>query len=235
MSFRDHPIPMDVRSRLMGACDPEYRDFSMKLIPGCDDIIGVRTPFLKELAKEIAKGDWRSTLKDMRTDYHEERIVRGFVICYAKMDLAERMRYIESQVALMDNWAVCDGFFFRPKRSESDEYYQFAKSFIGRERPYERRFGIVTMMKFIDDEHVEEILSLMDSVRSDEYYVNMAVAWTVSMCYVKYPELTDRYLRECNLDDFTYNKAIQKTIESFRVSDEDKARLKGMRRKVRAT
>lgn len=235
MSFRDYPIPMDIRSKLMDACDPGYRDFSMKLIPGCDDIIGVRTPFLKVLAREIAKGDWRSVLKDMRTDYHEERIVRGFIICYAKMDLAERMRYIESQVALMDNWAVCDCFFFRPKKSESDEYYGFAKSFIGRERPYERRFGIVTMMKFIDDDHVDEILSLMDSVRSDEYYVNMAVAWTVSMCYVKYPELTDRYLRECSLDDFTYNKAIQKTIESFRVSDEDKARLRGMRRKVRAT
>ena len=235
LSFRDDSNVMDIRSRLMGACDPGYRDFSKKLIPGCDDIIGVRTPFLKELAKEIAKGDWRSVLKDMPTDYHEERIVRGFVICYAKMDLAERMRYIESQVALMDNWAVCDSFFFRPKKSESDEYYRFAKSFIGRSKPYERRFGIVTMMKFIDDGHVSEILSLMDSVRSDEYYVNMAVAWTISMCYVKYPELTDRYLQDCSLDDFTYNKAIQKTIESFRVSDEDKARLKGMRRKVRAT
>ena len=226
---------MDIRTRLLDASDQGYREFSMKLIPGCNDIIGVRTPFLKELAKEIAKGDWRSVLKDMRTDYHEERLVRGFVICYAKMDLAERMRYTESQVALMDNWAVCDGFFFRPKRSESDEYYQFAKSFIGREGTYEKRFGIVTMMKFIDDGHVEEILSLMDSVRSDEYYVNMAVAWTISMCYVNYPELTDRYLQNCSLDDFTYNKAIQKTIESFRVSDEDKARLKGMRRKVRAT
>ena len=75
----------------------------------------------------------------------------------------------------------------------------------------------------------------MDSVKSDEYYVNMAVAWTISMCYVKYPELTEEYLKNCSLDDFTYNKAIQKTIESFRVSDEDKQRLKGMKRKVRAT
>ena len=226
---------MDVRARLLEASEPEFREFSMKLTPGCNSMLGVRSPFLKDLAKEIAKGDWRSVLKDMRTDYHEERLLRGFVICYAKMDLEERMEYTESQVALMDNWAVCDCFFYRPKRSESREYYEFAKSFIGREKTYERRFGIVTMMKFIDDDHIDEILSLMDSVKSDEYYVNMAVAWTISMCYVKFPGLTDEYLRDCNLDDFTYNKAIQKTIESFRVSDEDKQRLKGMRRKVRAT
>ena len=226
---------MDIRSRLLAERDPGYRDFSMKLIPGCENMIGVRTPFLKQLSKEIAKGDWRSILRSMPTDYQEERLVRGFVICYAKMDLDERMRWIESQVALMDNWAVCDGFFFRPKASESGRYFEFAKSFIGREGAYERRFGIVTMMKFIDAEHIEEILSLMDSVRSDEYYVNMAVAWTVSMCYVKFPERTDRFLRECSLDDFTYNKSIQKTIESYRVSEGDRDRLRKMRRKVRAT
>jgi 3-methyladenine DNA glycosylase AlkD len=146
------------------------------------------------------------------------------------MDLDERIRYIESQVALMDNWAVCDGFPYRPKASESDAYYGFAKSFIPRGKEYERRFGIVTMMKFIDEEHIDEILSLMDSVKDDRYYVNMAVAWTVSMCYVKFPERTEDFLRKCSLDDFTYNKSIQKTCESFRVSPEDKARLKGMRR-----
>lgn len=226
---------MDVRSRLMAERDPDFREFSIKLIPGCENMIGVRTPFMKELAKEISKGDWRSVLRDMATDYQEERLVRGFVISYAKMDIDERMRYTESQVALMDNWAVCDGFFFRPKTSESERYYEFAKSFIGRSGTYERRFGIVTMMKFIDDAHIDEILSLMDSVRSDEYYVNMAVAWTVSMCYVKFPEKTEEFLRNCHLDDFTYNKSIQKTIESFRVDKADKERLKTMRRKVRAT
>ena len=107
----------DVRERLFAAQDTEFRDFSVKLIPGCENMIGVRTPVMKAIAKEIAAGDWRATLKDMPTDYQEERIVRGFVICYAKMDLDERMDYIESQVALMDNWAVCDSFFFRPKVS----------------------------------------------------------------------------------------------------------------------
>ena len=175
----------DIRERLFQNQDIEFRDFSMKLTPGCDNMIGVRSPVVKDIAKEISKGDWRRTLSEMQTDYQEERLVRGFVISYAKMDLDERMRYIESQVRLMDNWAVCDCFFYRPKKSESKEYYGFAKSYIPRERTYERRFGIVTMMKFIDDEHIDEILSLMDSVKSDEYYVNMAVAWTISMCYVK--------------------------------------------------
>ncbi len=220
----------DLRERLFRNQDVGYRDFSMKLIPGCGNMIGVRTPVLKGIAREIAKGDWRKELSEMRTDYQEERLVRGFVIGFARMDLKERMGYIESQVALMDNWAVCDGFPYRPKASESDAYYEFAKSFIHRKKEYERRFGIVTMMKFIDGDHIDEILSLMDSVRDDRYYVNMAVAWTVSICYVKFPERTEMFLKECSLDDFTYNKSIQKTCESFRVSPGDKARLKGMRR-----
>ena len=76
-----------------------------------------------------------------------------------------------------------------------------------------------------------KILSLMDSVKDDRYYVQMAVAWTVSMCYVKYPEKTEAFLDSCSLDDFTYNKSIQKTCESFRVSAEDKARLRSKRRR----
>ena len=221
----------DVRARLMESRDEEFRDFSVKLIPGCSNMIGVRTPVMKEIAKEISKGDWRSVLKDMPTDYQEERIVRGFVICYARMDLGERLWYIESQIPLIDNWAVCDSFFFRPKASESERYFDFARSCIMRRGEYERRFGIVTMMKFIDDGHIDEILSLMDSVRDDRYYVQMAVAWTVSMCYVKYPEKTEAFLDSCSLDDFTYNKSIQKTCESFRVSAEDKARLRSKRRR----
>ena len=220
----------DIRKRLFQNQDIEFRDFSMKLTPGCDSMIGVRSPVVKDIAKEISKGDWRRTLSEMQTDYQEERLVRGFVISYAKMDLDERMRYIESQVRLMDNWAVCDCFPYRPKMSESDRYFGFARSFISREGEYERRFGIVTMMKFIDDDHIDEILSLMDDVKDDRYYVNMAVAWTVSMCYVKYPEKTEAFLKSCRLDDFTYNKSIQKTCESFRVSPEDKKLLRAMKR-----
>jgi len=220
----------DIRERLFQNQDIEFRDFSMKLTPGCNNMIGVRSPVVKDIAKEISKGDWRRTLSEMQTDYQEERVVRGFVISYAKMDLDERMRYIESQVRLMDNWAVCDCFPYRPKKSESDRYFEFARSFISREGEYERRFGIVTMMKFIDDDHIDEILSLMDGVKDDRYYVNMAVAWTVSMCYVKYPEKTEAFLKNCRLDDFTYNKSIQKTCESFRVSPEDKKRLGAMKR-----
>ncbi len=220
----------DLRERLFAARDEDFRDFSVKLIPGCTNMIGVRTPVMKEMAKEIAGGDWRSFLEDAPADYQEERIIRGFVICYARMDIDERMRWIGTQVPLMDNWAVCDSFFFRPRPAESDRYFEFAKSYISRGGEYERRFGIVTMMKFIDDGHIDEILELMDGVRDDRYYVNMAVAWTVSICYVKYPGRTDRFLEQCHLDDFTYNKSIQKTCESFRVSPEDKERLRSRRR-----
>jgi 3-methyladenine DNA glycosylase AlkD len=220
----------DLRERLFALQDIGYRDFSMKLTPGCTDMIGVRTPVMKAIAKEIASGDWRTYLGDMAADYQEERVVRGFVICYAKMDLDERMRWTESQVALMDNWAVCDSFFFRPNRKEYERYFEFARSFIPRSGEYERRFGVVTMMKFIDDGHIDEILSLMDGIRDDRYYVRMAVAWTLSVCYVKYPEKTDRYLESCLLDDFTYNKTIQKICESFRADPADKERLKAKRR-----
>lgn len=221
----------DLRSRLFAEKDEKYREFSMKLIPGCENMIGVRTPVLRAIAKEICRGDWRSVLKEIGTEYQEEKVVRGLVISSAKMDLDERMDLIREFVPLIDNWAVCDLFDFRPRKGESEEYFRFAKGYIGREEEYASRFGIVTMMKFIDEEHIDEIIGLMDSVRHDGYYVKMAVAWTLSMCYVKFPERTEAYLGDCGLDRFTYNKTLQKIVESLRVDDATKSRIKGMRRK----
>lgn len=221
----------DIRKRLLASRDEAFRDFSVKLIPGCDNMIGVRTPVMRSLAKEVSKGDWRDVIDSMPTDYQEERIVRGFIICYAKMDLEERLRWIRTQVPLMDNWAVCDSFFYRPKASEREEYYRFARSYISHDAEYDRRFGVVTMMKFIDEDHIDDILDLMGDVRDDRYYVRMAMAWTLSMCFVYFPERTERFLDGCGLDDFTYNKTIQKACESFRVSPEDKRRLKTKRRR----
>lgn len=221
----------DVKGRLMSERDEEFRAFSMKLIPGCKGMIGVRTPVLRRIAKEISKDDWRSILPQLDVDCHEEKLIRGFVIASAKMDLEERLELIDSQVALMDNWAVCDMFDYKPKAHEREAYFDFASSYLDRPGEFEKRFGAVTMMKYIDEDHIRKVISLMDSVKHDGYYLKMGVAWTLSMCYVKFPDITDAYLQSCNLDDFTFNKTLQKTAESFRSDKEMKDRVRKMKRR----
>lgn len=222
----------DLRARLFAEKDDGYREFTVKLIPGCENFIGVRVPVLRSISKEILKGDWRSDLDEIGTDYLEEVVVRGFVISYAKMDFEERKGYIEKHVPLITNWSSCDLFCYRPSEKDTETYFEFAKKYLDLPGEFEKRFGIVAMMKFIDDKHIDEILSLMDSVGHEGYYVKMAVAWTLSMCYVKYPEKTETYLKSCKLDDFTYNKTLQKITESLRVDSETKTKIRKMKRRL---
>lgn len=221
----------NIRDRLLSEKDEDFRRFSMKLIPGCDSMIGVRTPVLRKIAKDIVKDDWRSILPELDIRCHEEKLIRGFVIASAKMDLDERLKLIGTQIPLMDNWAVCDMFDFKPKKAEREEYFGFAASYLDRPGEFEKRFGAVTMMMYIDDDHIHQVLALMDSVKHDGYYLKMGVAWTLSMCYVKYPEITEKYLESCDLDDFTFNKTLQKTVESFRSDKEMKEKVRKMKRR----
>ncbi len=223
---------MDLRQKLMSLQDEKYKEFSLKLNPGIDKIIGVRSPAIKSVVKEILKDDWRSFLDSADPEYLEEKTVVGGVISSAKMELDERMRYIEWFVPYIDGWAVCDSFNFKPKKDEVEDYWNFIIKYLDKPGEYEKRFGAVNLMKFIDDEHIDEILKLLGNVKHDGYYLKMGVAWSVSICFVKYPEKTMLFLKNnCPLDDFTYNKSLQKIIESFRVSDIDKKTIREMKRK----
>ena len=165
---------------------------------------------------------------------YEELMVRGMMIGYARLSKEEQRRELEAFVPYINNWAICDcccaTYKFMKKGQE--EWFAFLKVYADSVQEYEIRFALVSMLDFfINEEYIDQVLEILGKVRHEGgYYVKMAAAWAVSVCYVKFPEKTEVFLRKNLLDDFTHNKAIQKIRESYRVSKEEKERLKELRR-----
>lgn len=226
---------MTLRERLMEMADVRYRDFSASLTPGAGKMIGVRIPQLRTLAREIARGDWRTWLAEAEDEYFEEKMLQGLVISYAKCPPEEKLRLTARFVPKIDNWAVCDCFCWRLKAAERAPMWEFIRPYFSSQAEYEVRFAVVMALgNFVDAEHLDRLLEILGAVGHEGYYVRMGVAWAVSVCYVKFPEHTEEWLLgECPLDDWTYNKALQKTIESLRVAPETKARLKTLKRRTK--
>lgn len=222
---------MEIRERLIAESDEGFREFSSKLTPGCDTIIGVRMPTLRRISKEIVSGDWRAFLSEPGPYCHEEKILMGLVIANARMDMRERLEHLERFVPLIDNWAVCDSLSIRRGKEEMDMLWHFSLPYLDRPGEFEKRFAVVTMMRFIDEDHIDRILYELNRVRHDGYYLKMGVAWALSFCYISFPEKTLEMLRNCDLDDFTYNKTLQKIVESLRVDDDTKDMIRGLRRR----
>jgi 3-methyladenine DNA glycosylase AlkD len=194
----------------------------------------VRLPKLRELAKELAKGDWRGYIAVAQADYYEEVMLQGLVIAYAKADIEEVLRYVAAFVPKINNWAVCDSFCTSLKITQRHRarVWDFLQPYLHSRKEFELRFGIVMLLGFyIADEYIDQVLALLDGAKHEGYYVKMAVAWAISICFVKYPEKTMAYLQNSTLDDFTYNKALQKITESFRVDKETKILIRSMKRK----
>lgn len=223
-----------VRERIFELADEGYRQFHSKLVPGTDNVLGVRLPKLRELAKELAKGDWRGYIAVAQAAYYEEVMLQGLVIAYAKADIEEVLRYVAAFVPKINNWAVCDSFCTSLKITQRHraQVWDFLQPYLGSQKEFELRFGVVMLLGFyIADEYIDQVLALLDSAKHDGYYVKMAVAWALSVCFVKYPEKTMAYLQNSTIDDFTYNKALQKITESFRVDKETKILIRSMKRK----
>lgn len=228
----------EVREQLYQLADDDYKKFNQKMLPGIDRVIGVRVPDLKRLAKTLAKNDAISYLdaaaEKLTTDaLHEELQLQGLVIGYAKMDPEERVRYLDEFVPKIQSWAVCDTCVMNMKFMEKDRsfWYSYIREYEESREEYELRFLIVSLLAhFITEDYIDDILALFDRIRHDGYYVKMAVAWAVSVCYVKFPETTRAFLQENSMDDFTQNKSIQKIRESYRVSKEEKDALRSLKR-----
>ncbi|MCI8342793.1 MAG: DNA alkylation repair protein [Firmicutes bacterium] len=222
---------------LYDLADEKYRTFQSRLVPeGLGKMIGVRTPHLKKAAKEIVKNtDWQSFLELAETSTHEEVLVQGLVIGFSKGDIQNRANCLKKFVPKVKNWAVCDMTVaaFKFKKDEADFMYNFIMPYTKSSAEYEVRFAIVFLMShFIDEEHIDSVIDIYRSIKSDEYYINMAVAWGISMCFVKFPQKTMEFLNNNSLDDFTYNKALQKIIESDRVDTSVKNKMRSMKRKT---
>lgn len=229
-----------VRGRLTELIDEKYREFHSGLLPGTDTILGVRLPELRKLAKEIAKEDFEGYLFEVRElkpetsgVSYEECMLEGLVIGYGKMPLEKKLAYLDVFVPKIGNWAVCDCCCSTYKFMEKypEESWEYIQTYIKSEKEFEIRFALVCMLDyFIKEDYLDRILACCNEIHHEGYYVKMAAAWLLSVCYVKFPERTEQFLQNNELDDFTQNKSIQKIRESYRVAKADKERLNSLKR-----
>jgi 3-methyladenine DNA glycosylase AlkD len=227
-------VEKTIRERIFELAEEDYQKFSKALLPNIHNILGVRLPALRKIAKEIAKGDWRSYLETAESEYYEEIMLQGLVIDYAKTDLDEILSYVTTFVPKIDNWAVCDSFCTGLKftKNNMEPVWNFLQPYFASRDEYNIRFGVVMLLNFfIEPEYIDRVLVLLDNAKHEGYYVKMAVAWAVSICYIKLPETTMEFLKNNTLADFTYNKALQKITESLRIDKEGATLIKNMKRK----
>lgn len=223
------------RSALEGLTDPGYRDFHSRLVPGIGPFLGVRVPDLRRLSREIAKGDFRGFLARPPEELYEWKMLRGMTLAAAPMPLEERLTRLSGFIPEIDNWAVCDvvagccKFAARAQR----EVWGFLSDYASSAETYPLRFAVVMLLDhFLTPGYLPRVLEVYGGIRHEEYYVKMAVAWGVSICFIKDRERTLSFLQTGRLiDDFTHNKAIAKICESLRVPEEDKVLLRKMKRR----
>ena len=218
-----------IREELFKKQDLEYKKFHSSLCPNVDNIIGVRIPELRKIAQRIAKENYEQFFKEVNSEYYEEILLQGLVIGYAKISIEETFKYLKSFIPKIDNWAVCDTTCSNLKITKKymREMWKFLEQYINSDKEYEIRFALVMYLDyFLNEEYIDEILKKIDKIKNKEYYVQMAIAWLISVAYVKQKEKTEKYLLKNNLDRFSQNKSIQKICESSRVSEDDKNKLR---------
>ena len=219
-----------MRNKLFELKDEKYREFNSKLLPNIDNVLGVRVPDLRKLAKELAKSDWQNYKDDL---YYEEIMIQGLVIGYAKLEVEKRIELLREFVPKINNWGTCDIVCSNLKfiKQNKDLVWKFIQPYLKSNKEFEIRFGVVILLNyFIEDEYIDRVLLILDKIKHEGYYAKMAVAWALSVCFVKYWDKTLEYFTTCNLEKWTYNKTIQKTCESYRITQDKKNILKNKRR-----
>ena len=224
-----------VRAQLFGLQDETYRDFQSALMPTVpkEKVIGVRTPALRKLAKQLTgTPQAEAFLQALPHDYYEENNLHAFLI-EAIRDYGTALAETEKFLPYIDNWATCD--FPEPKcfRKNKKAVLEEVRKWIASTETYTIRYGIGVLMRlFLDEDFSPEYLEMAAGVQSQEYYVNMMIAWYFATALAKQYDAALPYLEEQRLDQWTHNKTIQKAIESYRISPEQKEHLRGLRRKT---
>ena len=205
--------------------------FSEKLISTKYEILGLKIPNQREIAKEISKGNIKSFLSFNEYRYHEEVMIALFVLAYSK-DINLLNEYLDKYISYIDNWSLCDSFTSSLKYLRNNEdYFNKFKDYSKSSDEYKVRFAITSILFiYIDDKHTDEIFNIIDQVNIDKYYVNMAISWLLCELFIKQRNKTIKYIKHTKINDFTFNKFISKCCDSYRVSKSDKEFLKTLKK-----
>ena len=223
-----------IQRRLLSMQDVQYKDFNSKLIPSVDPklMIGIRTPLLRKFAKELFKMEPEQTaafMHDLPHRYFEENNLHAFLIENIK-DFNEAMDETERFLPFIDNWATCDSFSPSIFKKYPDTVYQKILTWIQSSHTYTVRYAIgLLLSNYLDERFKPEMLELVSAVKSEEYYINMMIAWYFSFALIKQYDAAIPYIKKQTLAPFTHNKTIQKAVESYRIPAEIKDYLRTLK------
>ena len=219
---------------LVSEQDIKYKKFHSSLVLNSKyEIIGIRVPVMRNIAREIAaRGDIEEFLKYAQDKYYEEVMIQGFVISHIK-DEKKFYKYFKKYINKIDNWALCDSFCNSIKivRKHSEKYFEEAVKCALDKKEFISRVGLVLILDyFIFLFNLEKIFKVMNEIQSDKFYINMAESWLICEIYIKFPKETEEILKKNNLNKFTQNKAISKIHDSYRIGKDEKELLNKYRK-----
>lgn len=223
---------MNITEKLLSMKDEQYKAFHSKLMPTVDEnrVIGIRIPVLRKFAKELSAEQAKEFMSALPHFYYEENNLHAFLIERIG-DYDECIKAVNAFLPFVDNWATCDSL--RPKvfKKHLSELLEQIKIWINSDHVYTVRFGLEMLMcYYLDEAFKPEYLTLAASVKSEEYYVNMMLAWFFATALAKQYDSAIAFIENNTLDKWTHNKTIQKAVESYRITDEQKQYLKTLKR-----
>lgn len=213
--------------------EEKYKNFQGKLTFTKYEMLGIRIPMLRRIAKMINKTDVKEFLKLNQNKYYEEVMIAGFVVASIQ-DETEFDEAFFNHIKKIDDWSLCDSFCNSLKRLRENctKYFEVAKELCFCKEEFISRVGLILILVcFIEKENLADIFIILNKIYSEQYYINMAEAWLVCELYIKYREETRKFLTNNNMNDFTQNKAISKIRDSYRVTKEEKDYLNTLKRK----
>ena len=224
---------MNIFEELTSLSEESYKKFNLKIIPTNHNILGVRTPLLKKMAKKIIKvSPYEFLILDKKNSY-EMIMLEGLVISSLKLPFIELTTYIENYMKKIDNWAQVDSFVmnFKGIKKEKESVLNILKLWLDSKEEFVVRTALIILLSYyVEKKYLENIFEISNKVTHKGYYVFMGNSWLISVCMVKFPKETIQFFKENELDDITHNKAIQKSRESNRVSKENKELLNTLKR-----
>lgn len=212
--------------------DEKYRDFQSALIPGSDleKVIGIRTPLLRKYAKNLPLEDAKAFLLELPHEYFDENQLHAFIVSEIK-DIDACIKEVNTFLPYVDNWATCDQMSPVIFKKHKDKLLVEVKRWIASSETYTVRFGIKMLMQhFLDEDFNLEYPEMVAKIQSEEYYVKMMIAWYFATALAKQYDSAIPFIEEGRLEKWTHNKAIQKSIESYRITTEQKKYLRSLKK-----
>ena len=223
----------EILNTLRNLADDNYKVFNNKIIPTKQKTLGVRLPILRQIAKDIAKDDATNFLSLDKQNIYEMIMLEGLVLSYMNKPFKELLSSIENFLSKVDNWAQIDSTIcsFKNIKKEKDYILDIVKIWLKSDNEFIVRAALVILLSYyIQEENLKMIFNISQNIKHKGYYVFMGNAWLVSVCMAKFPTQTILFFENNTLDTKTHNKAIQKSKESYRVSDDNKILINKLKR-----